>query len=268
MAIRTVPLRLGLAQVNVKVESAIESDSGPKFHTVCTHPDDKKLTEPARVKQSLVCPECQNSDRSTFEKAADAGDGKVRVVTQQEQKDASEIDASLKDVIDLTPHPAKDVREGTIRTGKVYRLDPGKGVTPESYALFVGLVKSLKTEALCTMWAVRSKPAMYELTVHGDSLVLCELAWPDDVKPAPAINGKADKSMLDQIKQLVKLTKTDFDPSTYKDSRVDALSTLLAGKAEVSEIGSDTEESNTGTTAPSGSLADQLNAALESAKGA
>lgn len=259
---RKAQLKLGLAQISVKVEKAADERTGPSFHNVC---DDGHA--PARVKQKLGCPECGNSERGTFKKAMDVGDGKVKVITQEEQKAASAVDPALKQQINLTPHPRKDVAEHCMRSGGVYRLDPGTGTNPDEYAMFVALVKALKSEVLVTEWAW-SNPKLYEIGVYDGALVMYELMRPEQVRPVPKLEGKADKDALDMAKQIAKMAAKPFDPKTYHDQRSEAIMSVLAQVTEVTAAEDPDAPTNTGEAAPTGSLADQLKATLDAAQSA
>lgn len=264
---RNAQLKLGLAGIPVKVEKAVDDRIGPAFHNVCVGTDEDDKHDPTRVKSTLACPTCDNADRGTFKKAIEVGDGKVKVITQEEQKQAGAVDTQLKQVINLTPHPRKDVAEHCIRSGGVYRLDLGTGASPDEYAMFVALVKSLKSEVLVTEWAW-SNPKLYEIGVYDDVLVMYELMRPEQVRPVPKIGGKADKATLDMAKQLAKMAAKPFDPANYHDTRSEAIQSVLAGVKEVQAADDPNAPTNTGEAAPTGSLADQLKATLAAAESA
>lgn len=224
--LRKVPLKLGLVSVTVGVQSAIDAGAQPSFNTVCD-----KGHDPARVKQSLTCPTCSNADRGTFKKAQATDDGKYVIVDPSKLEEVAECPPEVKDAINLTAHPADDLRFA-IPGGKVYYLAPVKG-EHDTYALMVDLVSKRDDVALCAKFAIRSKPAMYQLGVHEGALTLLEIAWPADVKDAPQHTGNLDASMAEMAAKFLDSIIEPFDADTYVDVRAEAVAEFMAKQKAV-----------------------------------
>jgi DNA end-binding protein Ku len=221
MAIRSVPLKLGLISTTVKVASAID-DATPSFNTVCDEGH-----APAKVKQHLGCPTCgKQGNRFQFKKGLDQGDGTVVVVDNEELGKASEVSESVKGTITLTTHPAADLAGTTIAGGKVYFLEPSKG-EHDTYALMVELVASRPDMAFLSSFAIRGKPALYQLGTFDGALSLVEIAWPENVKPSPRHQGDVDAAMLAMAGQFVDTLVAPYDPALYRDARVEQINTFL-----------------------------------------
>lgn len=225
-ALRKVPLKLGLISVTVGVQGAIDEDEGPKFNTVCDTGH-----APARVKQSLVCPSCQNDDKGTFKKAQPTDDGKYVVVDPEKLKEVATVKPEVKDAINLTAHPADDLRFVLPGT-KVYYLAPNKG-EHDLYALMVELVESRTDVALCAKFAVRSKPAMYQLGVYEGALTLTEVAWPTQIRQAPAHTGTADPAMAGMAAKFLDTIIQPFDATAYTDERAEAVANFVGSQKAV-----------------------------------
>lgn len=224
--IRKVPLRLGLVSATVGVQGAID-DAQPKFNTVCDQGHD-----PARVKQSLRCPTCDNTEYGTFKKAQPTDDGKYVVVDPDKLKEVVEVPSEVKDAINLTAHPAEDLRFA-IPGGKVYYLAPAKG-EHNTYALFVELVSSRSDEvAFCAKFALRGKPAMYQLGVHEGALTMSEIAWPTDVREAPKHDGELDTAMSEMAHKFLDTIIEPFDADEYVDVRASAVAEFMAKQKAV-----------------------------------
>lgn len=248
--LRKVPLKLGLVAVTVGVQGAID-DTEPKFNTVCDQGHD-----PVRVKQSLTCPTCSNADRDLFKKAQETDDGKYVVVDPAKLKEVAEVPSEVKDAINLTAHPADDLRFA-ISGGKVYYLAPTKG-DHDTYALFVELIKKRSDVAMCAKFAIRSKPAMYQLGVHSEALTLTEIAWPSTIREAPEHGGSVDESMGEMANKFLDTIIEPFNADTYVDARAGAMAEFVAKQKAVKA--GDTEEVETSTP-------DDLMAAMAAAVG-
>jgi non-homologous end joining protein Ku len=251
-ALRKVPLKLGLISVTVGVQGAIDNDDEPRFNTLCDQGH-----APVRIKQALVCPECKNQDRSTFKKGQETDDGKYVVVDPEALQAAATVDPAVKDAITLTAHPAEDLRFA-LPGSKVYYLAPSKG-EHDTYALMLDLVERRTDIAMCAMFAVRGKPAMYQLGAHGGCLTLTEVAWPKSIREAPQHTGTVDPAMSAMAGTFLDTIVTPFDAGAYVDGRAEKIREFIAKQTAVTA--GDVEEVASGTP-------DDLMAAMAAAIGA
>lgn len=261
---RNITLSLGLVNVPVKVETAV-SDNTPSFKTVCDGPQSKKGHAPTAINSKFVCPSCGNDERHTMKKGAPTDDGKYVVLDPEALKEELKVPEEAKNRMELAAHPLDSVLDATLPTGKVYNLNPGKGVTPDLYVLFVEAVRHAQDEglALCTIWAYRDKPVMYMLGHRKGHLFAQELAWPSDVKDVAPVEGKPDKAMLEQFKALIGMSKSDFDADAYRDFRAETAAALI-DKGKAVEAGD--EPTGPKVSRSTDNVADQLAAALKSAE--
>lgn len=226
MAIRKVPLKLGLISVTVKVATAIE-DATPRFNTVCDQGH-----APNKIKQRLECPTCQSSERSAFKKGVEQDDGTMVVLNAEDVTKAAEVPEDIKSSITLTTHPADDLVGTTVVGGKVYFLEPEKG-NHDTYALMAKLVEQRQDVAMLSSFAIRGKPSLYRLGTLDGALTLTEIAWPESVRPAPRHQGTVDEAMLGMAAQFVDTLVAPFDPKDYSDTRSKQLSDFLAKQESV-----------------------------------
>lgn len=240
-----VVLKLGLITTSVSVQTAVSGDSEPQLNTVCRqgHP-------PGKVRQLLVCPQCNSSDKATFEKGQAQTDGSF-VVVDPASLEAADATEEEKNSMALTAHPADQVDRQTLAGGKVYFLEDKVG--SEAYPLLVELVYRNPEIALCTVWAPRSRPSMFRLGVFGDTLTITQLAWPAEVKEAPKSSGTLNEQMVPMAEQFLGQIKADFDPEQFTNRRAEILRQVVEG-GEVTEP-AEAPEPNTG-------LMDQLKQAV------
>jgi non-homologous end joining protein Ku len=254
---KDVSIRLGLITLPVSVQSAVSEDKDSKLTTVCTNDHD-----PVKIKQTTACPACSlEGSIYSFPKGKDNGDGTFTVLTK-EQVDAAYaegVSEDVKNTISLTAHPAADVAEQTLPGEKMYYLAPGK-TAGEAYPMLVQLIKTRPDIALCTVFAVRSAPAMYRLAVFNDRLALHQIAWPDVVNEAPALRqDDFNPALLPMAAQFVDALMMPFDASTYRDTRKDKLNQFLE-TAEATTAGVEPATADTPTESP---LLTLLRAAVE-----
>lgn len=218
--------------VPVSVLSATEDEAkAQSLSTLCEGIAGNKLHpahSPNKIKQALKCPTCENDDRTTFIKGREKADGTFAIIGDAELEAVGEaVPADVKDSITLTSHPAEQVLEHTLTSGKVYYLGPGKG-GEDAYPLLVEMLRERPNLAFCTVWAPRSSPSMYRLGVYGDVLTLNQLAWPASVKQAPSVKTAADPKMVAMALTLADQLTADFDPESFKNTRAETLAAFVA----------------------------------------
>lgn len=233
---KNVMLSFGIVQLPVSVETAVDDDDkDTRLHTLCTgHPPFKSAHPAARVRFALTCPACQNEDKTSFVKGSEVG-GAYAIVSETALAELA-VDEELKNSIKLTTHPAEQVSKSTLPGGKVYYLNPAK-TSASQYALIANLVASRPDLAFCTMWAARSKASMYRLGVQDNALTLEMIAWPENLRTAPQVEGTIDTKMAKLVGALADGLCADFDPATYRNTRTETLKAIIeaADKVEAAD---------------------------------
>lgn len=260
----------GLFNIEVNVLGAVDDDTKETaFHTVCAGAAEDSAHAPARVRQSLICPDCANDVKDTFRKAREVGKGTYALVDSAELE-AAAVDEALKLQMQLTVHDAADVDATALPGEKVYYLEPGKGpLVAKSYNLLRDKIAANPDKVICTIWAGRSKPGMFRLGVFGDALTLEQLAWPENVRQAPAVpemDYTEQESAM--IGQLLESIEAPFDATTYRDERKDQITAIIAAAEAVEGSATDAAPRAAKTAAPTLDLTASLQAALGAATAA
>lgn len=227
-----IPLTLGLISVPVNVYTSVETErKDVTFNTVCA--GNGTPHSPAKVNQQYHCPTCETVGKlGEFVKGRANSDGGYVIVDKAEidAVTAAAVPADVRDSITLTAHSAEQVEASTMPNGKVYYVGPGKGAG-EAYNVLVALVSSRPSVAFNTVFAIRTSPAMYRLGVHNGVLTLSQLAWPEQVKQAPAtVAGTVSAELLELAMTFADKVMTEFDPTTFVDTRRQVLAAFLDGQ--------------------------------------
>jgi non-homologous end joining protein Ku len=223
--LKSASVRFGLITFPVAVQSAVSEDKESKLSMVCAEDH-----APNKVKQTTACPTCEKEgNQYSFPRGRDNGDGTFTVVSKEQMEEVNGVvTQDMKDSIALTAHPAAEVDQQTLPGAKMYYLAPGK-TAGEPYPMLVDLVKSRPDVAFCTVFAIRSAPAMYRLAVYNDRLALQQLAWPDSVNQAPELRQTTyTEGLLPMAKQFVDTLMMPFDPHTYRDARREVLTQYIS----------------------------------------
>lgn len=221
---KSVPLKLGpLMVVHVDLSSVVEGRKS--LTTICDNDH-----EPTAVTRPTLCPTCEAT--TGFKKGMKIG-GELHVVDQEAVDEAKEGDAKTKDQIVLTVHPSQDVIKHTVPNGPSYYIAPSKG-SEESYVALKSVVQAAPDTAFCAVFSIRSRPAMYMLRMYNDCLRLEQLAWPDELNPAPpAPDAATDDATLQLATTIVNGLRTEFDVTNYQDAQALALHQTLANGSVV-----------------------------------
>ncbi|HEU0130805.1 MAG TPA: Ku protein [Mycobacteriales bacterium] len=222
-----VAVRLGpLLSIPVNVHTAVEAGSDG-LHAVCCDGHDA-----GRVHQQYACEQCGRIGRlNEFPDRAAELDGALVVLTQAEIEQAGQVDEDVKDSITLLAHGRDEVAQHTLPGAKVYYLSPAKGAA-EAYAILRAIVDGDPDTVFCTVFAVRGKPAMWQLGSYRGVVTLRQLAWPAEVKELPAIpDTPVDERALPLAQTLVESLRAPFDPDNYQNTQRAAREALIAAKA-------------------------------------
>lgn len=188
---RSVKLYLGaMLSVNVSLYSSVGDDKQVQMHNACKH--DHPL---ARVKQRLICPECESE--SDFVKVINV-DGHLEEVDPATLDKASAADLEWYDDIYLDVHPVDEVTRVLQPTGKSYYLGLPKasskaaakrtGGSAEFYRTLAQVVFDNPQWAIIGRFTIKSAAATYRLVMAGDGvLMLQQMADPDLVRELPVI---------------------------------------------------------------------------------
>lgn len=277
--LKNVTVTLGLVSLPAKVTTAT-TDPDTKLNNIClghaadlSDPDNPVEAiehAPTKVKTQasfgggsggwLVCPTCKNSDNTTFAKGKEQG-GQI-VIVPQEEIDKFLASDEVKKSIALTAHPTEELGNA-MPAGKVYWLDVEAPVR-KVYALFVRLLQERPDISYIAEFAVRSTTALYKLDVIQNALCIRELAWPEFVTAAPAVDLSlpSDKEVAMAV-LLAEMALTPFDAANYQNQRAASLAAFIASAEAVDAIASTTGPVARKTGVD---LTAQLAAALEAAK--
>lgn len=230
-----VRLAVGFIDLDVVVTTAVDSaDEDTTLSTVCVGA--VQAHDPVRIKQSVACPSCSHTSSSHWgfpHKARTNDDGTMTVLSAEELAGTA-AGPELTHRIELTSHPVGEVLRRTLPSGKFYYLAPGKDAGQagkyDGIARLIGEAEE-KGRAFCTMFAVRSKPAMYRLGVIEGCITIAELARPEQLKARPAIDlPSISEADMDLLRGLAERTFGEFDPARFVDQRRERIAAALTAK--------------------------------------
>lgn len=223
-----VAVRIGpLLSIPVNIATAVEAGTDG-LHAVCCDGHDA-----GRVHQQYACGQCGRVGKlNEFPDRAAEVDGSLVVLSQAEVEQAGHVDDDVKESITLLAHGRDEVSQHTLPGAKVYYLTPAKGAA-EAYAILRTVIDTDPDTVLCTVFAVRGKPAMWQLGTYRGVVTLRQLAWPAEVKELPAIpDAPVDERALPLAQTLVASLRAPFDPDTYQNTQRAAREALIAAKAD------------------------------------
>jgi DNA end-binding protein Ku len=224
MATKT-SITISLVTVPVTLSPAVEEEDAA-FRTI--HIGEH---EPARVTVKAMCTHdgCDDQRPSVFA-YPDRGrevDGKLVLVTKDEI--AAATGEPIKAMVPAF-HPREKVYAATVAGDSVQNVLPQKGYDKQYVALRNALMANPDVVA-CTVWAPRTKNALWVLEVVGDRIVASKRSWPEDVRAVPAA-PTVDVSDAEQnmFNTLVADMVSDFDLTAYVNERKSGLDALVASR--------------------------------------
>ena len=225
MATSKVRVEVGFVSIPARMEKATdEEESG--FRTVCTGVEHKH--DPARVKMHVDCPACGLSRSSVFaypDRAIEVGD-ELRVVTKEQIAEAS--GAPIK-TMSLRFHDREKFFAATVAADSVQNLSPDKG-GERGFTALVEVLRRRPDLVAVTIYAPRSKNALWVLDVHENRLVASKRCWPEDVRPVAAVTPAPVTDVeTDLLGQFVDASVEDFDLGEYVNARQVGVKALVAG---------------------------------------
>lgn len=205
-------------------QAKAKSASTAMICPTCEH-DKTLLTEGKNLvplHQAFVC-----ETHGSFAKG-DAGtalvvDGEMRPVSVEAVVEAKKADG-VRDVIELTVHPADEVEAHTFPSGNIYRLRP-KG-NEAHYGLVLELARNASVAFICEV-TNKGATMLYRLVERDGVLVLTELVRPDRITEAePMPDVSFDTKLLATGQSLVEVLCEPFDPAAWADRRKARLEAL------------------------------------------
>lgn len=230
-------LSIGPVQFPVDVSSVVPS--AQSFRSVCCGTPDNEH-EAAAVKQPKVCPICgEVADRSQLRQAAKVAGGYVLIDEQTQAKVTTKIDSKK---IVLRVHSSETFHRSTVPGPKSYWLHPSKDSDPTGYNLFRSLVSSLTDYSFVAVWAARSKPTMFELTMHDGVLMISERVHVENANPAPGfIEVNVGEQDIKNMQMIATSMLSEFKKEDYTNN---TLSEILQGAQPIALHGDKASEAS------------------------
>lgn len=219
-------LELGLFVIPVRLEVAVDPDDDPNKRTVCTGGG---THEPVRTKQHMDCPSCGKTASSHwgFLERGYERDGKMVLLSAEEIKAAS--GDPIKRMA-LSFHPREKVYAATVAGDSVQNVVPDRG-GEKGYVALRDALRAHSDLVAVTVWAPSTKNGLWVVEVVDDRIVASKRAWPEDVRPAPAILPvevtEAEANLLDTF---IIGSTTDFDVLEYRNAAREGMEKLIASR--------------------------------------
>ena len=253
-AIGSATISFGLVSVPIKLYSTSESRASISFNWL-----HKKCG--SRLKQQYWCPKDEKKvDKDEMVKGYEFSKGQYVTFTPEELKALEEKATNAVDIVAFVP--LSEVER--IYVDRAYYLGPDKG-GDRAYRLLVEALRETGRAAL-GQYAVRGQQYLALVRPLGDVLVMEQLHYADEIKPAaevPTGETKIKPAELTLAKQLIEQSSTDeFHPEEYKDTVRGRVLEAIQQKVEGQDI---TEEP---AEAPKAKIIDLMEALKQSlAKG-
>lgn len=220
-------LSFGLMSLSVDLLPTTVSRTVQSFRTVCP-----RCEEAVRLTQQYVCEAHGVIALADADKAIDTPDGGLRKVTSG---DVALVrgNATKSTAVDISVYPAEQVEAATFTSGTSYSLRLGKASkgSAQAYALLVEMVRNANHAYVCEI-TMRSVERLYRLVARHDSLMVVELARPEDVHEVQAPEAPAlEEKHLAMAEAMVQGFIEDFDPATWKSQRTERFDALHAAEA-------------------------------------
>lgn len=221
-------ISVGLFTIPIRLEVAVDEESSG-YRTICTGLDDT-AHDPIRVKSHVDCPTCGVSHSSVwgYPNRAVERDGKLIQVTAEEIKAAA--GEPIK-VMTVSFHAREKVYAATVAADSVQNAFPDKG-GEKGYAALCASLQANPDVVGVTVWAPGTANALWVLEVVDGRIVASKRAWPENVRPAPAIAPaevtEVEQQMLDL---LVTTSVRDFDVTEYRNAAREGIEHLIASRA-------------------------------------
>jgi DNA end-binding protein Ku len=227
-AMGSATISFGLVSIPVKLYSTSETRSGVSFnmlHGACG----------SRLKQQYICPKCEQVvPREDMVKGYEFAKDQYVTFTAEELE---AIEAQATEAVDIAEFvPAKAV--DPIYYDRAYYLGPDKGGA-KAYALLAEALRKSERVAL-GRYAARGKQYLVMLRVSGRGLVLQQLRYADEVKPASEVplddTDVRDAELALALKLVEQVENDRFEPEKYEDDVRKAALAMIDKKVAGQEI--------------------------------
>jgi len=206
-AIASATVSFGLVSIPVNLYAAIEPRAEVRFHWL--HKDCG-----TRVKQQYYCPKHDEVvSRKDLVRGYEFAKDRYVTFTPEELQ---ALDAESTQMIEITEFvPIEKI--DPIYFEHPYHLGPGKG-GQRAFAM-LGKAMAEMDRAALGQYAARGKQYLVMVRPFADGLVMQQLHYADEIRPAVAMNnGRVNESELKLAKQLVEqISSNEFNPESYKD---------------------------------------------------
>jgi DNA end-binding protein Ku len=252
-SIASLTLSFGLVAIPVKLYSATQASGAISFNLL--HKDCG-----SRLKQQYLCiREDVVVDREHMVKGYEFAKDQYVVFSAEELKALEETATQAVDISEFVPLSGVD----PVYFDRAYYLAPDKGGA-KPYALFV---RALQQSGLCAVgrWAARGKQYIVMLRPAGDTLVMQQLLYAEEVRQASEIEvpkAEVRENELQLARQLIEQGSVEhFDPSGYTDevkARIEAAIEKKVAGQQITHV-----ETPTAATGQVIDLMEALRASLE-----
>ena len=225
-AIASATVSFGLVTIPVSLYAATESAAEIRFHWL-----HRKCG--TRVKQQYYCPKDDEVvSRKDLVKGYEFAKGRYVAFTPEELEALEQQSTQAIDIREFVPIGAID----PVYFERAYHVGPGKG--GKKALAMLGRAMAESERAALGQYAARGKQYLVCLRVFGDSLVLQQLHYPNEIRPAvEAIDGKPNASELKLAKQLIDQISTEkFEPEKYEDEVRERVLAQIHRKVKGEEI--------------------------------
>ena len=221
-----VALNFGLISSSVSMFSAVESRPKSAANVIVCDVGH----EATQVRQPRMCPHCGEVPYQQLKKARPV-DGGLVVLTEEDEKVATEISAEFKKRANVLAHPAEQVEVMTGVGEKTYYLVPEKG-HETTYATLLALVRAHPETAFMARWTPRSAMGQFRLRAVGKVLVFQERTSGSTLREAPEVELSESPEMVSLAEHILAMPNsiTEYDPSTYTDDVTARMAERLKGR--------------------------------------
>lgn len=212
-------ITFGLINIPVKVCGAVEARqvSFNQIHEPCK----------SRIRHKKYCPHCDKDvNADDILKGYQAPDGIITLTAA----DLASVPLPTLKTIELDGF-IKEKQVDPMYFQKPYYLEPDKGSSQAYWLLFHSLKKSGKVGI--ARFAVHSREHLALVRPTHNTLTLCTLYYPEEIRVSREVPMKPDTKHLDLAISLIEQQTIEFKPESYKDRYRESLEKMLDKKQPV-----------------------------------
>lgn len=230
-------IRLGPASVRGKLVPVRRSKSAEERSA-----SDFRLVTPdgQPVEQRYISPDGTLYRYAELSRGRDTEDG-IQVLSAEEVAAARESQLP-KNIMEITVHDAKDV-DTKLFPGQdnAYVFIPGRKDTKgwkrddtanEKWAEFLIAAAQDTSKSLIALVNVRGNDGLYRLTVWRGQLLIQKQMFPGDLNDHPVEKPTLPTALRNKTGEVLDKLKVPFDPSSYRDLRLERFAALAGTEAE------------------------------------